>query len=75
MDTLAALALATEPPSDELLRRMPYSRKEDIITAQMWRSIIMHSIFQMIVLSIVLFYGPGIFHVQNSIGLEMVDWN
>jgi Ca2+ transporting ATPase len=27
MDTLAALALATEPPSDELLYRMPYSRK------------------------------------------------
>lgn len=26
MDTLAALALATEPPSDELLTRMPYSR-------------------------------------------------
>lgn len=26
MDTLAALALATEPPSNELLNRMPYSR-------------------------------------------------
>ena len=26
MDTLAALALATEPPADELLFRMPYSR-------------------------------------------------
>lgn len=27
MDTLAALALATDPPQDELLARMPYSRK------------------------------------------------
>ena len=26
MDTLAALALATEPPSNDLLNRMPYSR-------------------------------------------------
>ena len=26
MDTLASLALATEPPSDELLERKPYSR-------------------------------------------------
>ena len=26
MDTLAALALATEPPTDELLKRKPYSR-------------------------------------------------
>lgn len=33
MDTLAALALATEPPSDELLHRRPYSRFEGLITA------------------------------------------
>lgn len=26
MDTLAALALATDPPQDELLDRMPYAR-------------------------------------------------
>ena len=55
MDTLAALALATEPPSDDLLLRMPYSRKEEIITPLMWRNISLHAIFQMVVLSIVLF--------------------
>jgi Ca2+ transporting ATPase len=27
-DTLASLALATEPPSDELLKRKPYGRRE-----------------------------------------------
>jgi len=32
MDTLAALALATEAPKNELLQRMPYSRHENIIT-------------------------------------------
>lgn len=32
MDTLAALALATEPPNDELLKRKPYSRFEGLIT-------------------------------------------
>ena len=40
MDTLAALALATEPPSDELLLAAPYSRNEKIVTAVMWRNII-----------------------------------
>ena len=75
MDTLAALALATEPPSDELLTRMPYSRHEEMITAQMWRCITFHSIFQIIILSVILFLGPDIFGVVSSIGLEMDEWN
>jgi Ca2+ transporting ATPase len=69
MDTLAALALATEPPSNELLNRMPYSRSEHIITAQMWRNIVLNSIYQIIVLTIVLFKGDEIFGVSSSIGL------
>ena len=32
MDTLASLALATEPPTDELLLRQPHSRNEYIIS-------------------------------------------
>ena len=32
MDTLASLALSTEPPTDELLKRNPHSREEYIIT-------------------------------------------
>ena len=58
MDTLAALALATEPPSEELLYRMPYSRNERIITSQMWRFILVSALWEMIVLVIVLFRGP-----------------
>merc|ERR1711957_154156 len=37
MDTFAALALATEPLTDELLLRQPVKRKDSIINAQMWR--------------------------------------
>lgn len=40
MDTFAALALATEPPSLALLDQRPYSREESIITPVMWRNII-----------------------------------
>lgn len=39
MDTLAALALATEPPSEELLNEKPYTRNEKIVTPVMWRNI------------------------------------
>lgn len=74
MDTLAALALATEPPSEELLLRMPYSRTENIITPLMWRNIILHAIFQMGILSIVLFM-PQLFGVPSSLGLEVDEWN
>lgn len=40
MDTFAALALATEPPKDALLDRMPQSRKESIVDKNMWRNIL-----------------------------------
>lgn len=40
MDTCGALALATEPPSDDLLDQPPYKRSERIVTPVMWRNII-----------------------------------
>ena len=73
MDTFAAIALATEPPHDELLKRKPYLRREYMITPMMWRNIAMHSIYQMAVLLIVLFKGPEIFGIPNGAGNE--HWN
>lgn len=57
MDTLASLALATEPPTDELLLRKPYSRYEGLITADMWRNIISQGILQIMILGVILFRG------------------
>jgi Ca2+ transporting ATPase len=45
MDTCAALALATEPPSNYLLHRKPYSRTDLIVTPIMWRNIVGQAIF------------------------------
>jgi len=45
MDTFASLALATEAPSEELLLRKPYGRRDYIITPLMWRNIIGHGIY------------------------------
>jgi len=46
MDTMAALALATEPPSDEVLNRPPHGKKTPLISFHMWRMIIGQSVFQ-----------------------------
>ena len=57
MDTLASLALATEPPSDELLKRKPYSRFENLITTNMWVNIISQGLLQIVILGTILFKG------------------
>jgi P-type Ca2+ transporter type 2B len=61
MDTGAALALATEPPSNDLLERKPYKRDEAIVTAIMWRNIVGMGLYQIIVLIVFLFFGKDIF--------------
>lgn len=57
MDTLAALALATEPPTNDLLKRKPYSRFEGLITENMWRNVVSQGILQVIILGTILFKG------------------
>lgn len=64
MDTFAALALATEPPSDDLLKQPPYSRTELIVTPVMWRNIVGQSIFQAGTLIVFLFWGQQIFGLE-----------
>ena len=57
MDTLASLALATEPPNEGLLDRHPHSRDEYIISATMFKHILGQAIFQIIVLLALIFAG------------------
>ncbi|TMW80631.1 hypothetical protein EJD97_017574 [Solanum chilense] len=47
MDTLGAIALATEPPHEELMNRPPVGREVRLISKTMWRNIIGQSIFQL----------------------------
>jgi len=56
-DTLASLSLATEHPSDDLLRRKPYGRNQSIVSPIMMRNIISHSAYQLLVLFYMLFAG------------------
>jgi P-type Ca2+ transporter type 2C len=59
MDTLAALALASDNPSDELLHRKPSHRTESIINADMYRMIFAQALYQIAVCLLIYF---GIHH-------------
>jgi len=50
MDTMGALALATEPPSDALLHRRPYSTAVPLISGKMWRHVAVQAVLQLAVL-------------------------
>lgn len=50
MDTLGALALATEPPNDELMKRSPVGRRGNFISNAMWRNILGQSLYQFIII-------------------------
>ncbi|KAK9097470.1 hypothetical protein Sjap_022967 [Stephania japonica] len=70
MDTLGALALATEPPTDHLMHRSPVGRREPLITNIMWRNLIIQALYQVIVLIILNFKGRSILNLEN----ESIDY-
>lgn len=44
-DTFAALALATEPPKEDIIKGKPHSKTESILTDVMWRNILGQAFF------------------------------
>ncbi|MDR3109030.1 MAG: calcium-translocating P-type ATPase, PMCA-type, partial [Planctomycetaceae bacterium] len=57
MDTFAALALSTDPPRAIFMRRKPIPREASIVTASMLWTIGLTGIYQIAVLSVLLFTG------------------
>ncbi|KAJ2008896.1 plasma membrane calcium [Coemansia thaxteri] len=66
MDTLAALALATEGPTDRVLNRPPQQRNSALITFEMWRMIAGQALFQVAINLLLLNHGLDIFHLPAS---------
>lgn len=66
MDTLGALALGTEIPTEALLKDKPYGRYDRLISATMWRNIFGQAIFQVTVLFGVLYLGSYIWGVEDG---------
>lgn len=73
MDTMGALALGTEGPTESLLNRRPYKRGASLISRPMWRNILFQSTFQLILMITLLFDGARLFGVP--IGNYCSDWN
>ncbi|KAG6725804.1 hypothetical protein I3843_02G038800 [Carya illinoinensis] len=65
MDTLGALALATELPTDHLMHRSPVGRREPLITNVMWRNLIIQAVYQVSILLVLNFCGTSILHLDN----------
>ncbi|KAI0223174.1 plasma membrane calcium [Massospora cicadina] len=67
MDTLAALALATDPPAEDVLHRPPTPRSSALITLEMWKMIIGQAIFQAAMCFALLYIDPSLFSDAASI--------
>ena len=67
MDSMGALALATEPPSPHLMERKPFGRSAPLVNREMWRNIVVMSVYQLIVCLVLLFAG------QDLLGIDETD--
>jgi len=66
MDTLASLALATEMPTVEMLKRKPYGRTKPLISRTMMKNIVGHSLYQLTVIFTILFVGEKWFDIDSG---------
>jgi Ca2+-transporting ATPase len=69
MDTFAALALATDPASEKLLDRKPDRKTAPLFTVEMYKMILLQSVYQIAI--ILVFYFKGL----DILGLEHTDKN
>ncbi|KAG0026941.1 hypothetical protein BGZ81_005997 [Podila clonocystis] len=65
MDTLAALALATDPPQLDLLDRQPEPRTAPLISFTMWKMIIGQAILQLVVTFVLEYAGMDILNYDD----------
>ncbi|OQO08423.1 hypothetical protein B0A48_06293 [Cryoendolithus antarcticus] len=70
MDSLAALALASDPPTEEILDRKPLKRSAPLISITMWKQDIGQAILQLIV-TFTMYYGAPAWLGIPSDGLEI----
>ncbi|KAF9131216.1 hypothetical protein BGX30_013197 [Mortierella sp. GBA39] len=68
MDTLAALALATDPPTLDLLDRQPEARTAPLITFTMWKMILGQSILQLVIVFVLEYAGMSILNYNQVPG-------
>lgn len=66
MDTLAALALATEPPLPKILKDKPTKMQDNIFTPVMWRQIFGVSLYQITVITLIMHFGRAMWGLDYT---------
>ena len=66
MDTFAALALATDAPTEKILDRQPTPKRAALITINMWKMIIGQATYQLVVTFVLYFAGASILHYNTT---------
>lgn len=77
INTFLTLALIIEPPPEHLLKRGPYIKNEHLITCRMLVNIVSQVLYQVSVLTFILFFGDDYLHLSpaRSFGLGVGSWN
>lgn len=73
MDTMAALALATDPPTRAILDRKPDPKSAPLISVTMWKMIIGQAIYQLVITLVLYFAGPSIFKYSGEDEMEQLQ--
>jgi P-type Ca2+ transporter type 2C len=72
-DTMAALALATDPPAATILDKKPEPRLAPLITIPMWKMILGQSVYQLTVTLILYFGGAKILNYNSDSELAQLQ--
>jgi Ca2+-transporting ATPase len=73
MDTFAALALATDPPTPSILSRKPEPKSAPLLSLDMWKMIIGQSIFQLVVTLVLNFAGNKILGYETEFERDRME--
>ncbi|KAG8379917.1 hypothetical protein BUALT_Bualt07G0139200 [Buddleja alternifolia] len=72
MDTLGALALATEKPTKDLMEKRPVGRTEPLISNIMWRNLLAQALYQIVILLTLQFRGKSILGISQRVNDTMI---
>ncbi|KAL3147298.1 hypothetical protein ABBQ32_002786 [Trebouxia sp. C0010 RCD-2024] len=67
MDAMAALALATENPTPDLLLEKPHGRTEPLISKSMWKHVIVQGCYQLFWLFLIIYAAPVTIHSYKEL--------
>ncbi|XAR53863.1 Calcium-transporting ATPase [Bertholletia excelsa] len=69
---LGGLALLTEPPKENLMKKPPVKQTDFFVTRTMWRNIILQALYQTTILVILQFKGHAILDINQKVITTMI---